>query len=218
MFGYVLRLGDDTTSLGYAGAAALTTRGIVADLRASDAAYGAAAAGAASIAADLELPGRGGPGSLARGEITVVDAVPPRAVSVTAPPPPPPPPGAPAPAAAAYKAGATRSGSKYDSTGRYGFPARPRPCCLPLAAGGTVEALYEGRHDGGRALAFNYAVREGDSADPLGYAGRAALLLNGGKHNGRVRRRRRPAAAGPWAGSARSACWAYESTALRRMF
>ena len=59
-------------------------------------------------------------------------------------------------------------------------PAHPRNPLLPhveLDLAGDRRAAYAGQDHGGRALVFEYAVRDGDQTSDLAYAGTGALVL-----------------------------------------
>ena len=147
-FAYTAKPGDDTARLDYAGTGALTTLGIVSDMRAAG----------ASGAADLELPDPGSPGSLGSLDIGI-DTVAPSALGAYF-----------LNGSGAYGAGSNiRIAVEFDED--VFVAGRPR---LALDTMPPANATYLAG-SGSDTLVFLYLVRDGDMADSLGYAGRAAL-------------------------------------------
>ena len=155
-FEYAVRQGDSTAGSGvleYAGAAALATRGIVADLRAAS---GAAAAAAA--AADLELSSPGSPGSLGALDIKI-DGIAPTVLDIST-----------TSAGGTYAAGSgVHIAVRFDDAVL--VTGQPR---LALDTEPPASASYTSGNESD-TLVFLYTVRDGDAADRLGYAGRTAL-------------------------------------------
>ena len=152
VFGYTLRTGESATDgLRYAGPAALTTRGIIVDVRGAE---GAAAA-------DLELPDLGDGWIGGSGPFRVVDAGRPHVVSAYSP----------------DAEGAYGTGRILNITAVLDRPVtvygEPR---LHLNAGTEAYASYAGGN-GTDKLYFQYSVMPGDGAARLDYAGTGALSL-----------------------------------------
>ena len=152
VFGYTLRTGESATDgLRYAGPAALTTRGIIVDVRGAE---GAAAA-------DLELPDLGDGWIGGSGPFRVVDSGRPHVVSAYSP----------------DAEGAYGTGRIINITAVLDRPVtvygEPR---LHLNAGLEAYASYAGGN-GTDKLHFQYSVMPGDGAARLDYAGTGALSL-----------------------------------------
>ena len=150
-FSYVVRPGDSSADLGYYNATALA--GNVTD--------------GAGNAAGLALPARASGASLSGASSIRIDTVPPSVVSVASP---------------------NRTGTYhahqwiyiavvFDETVRVAAGAPPP--FIGLNSSDGARAVYESGSGTG-ALAFAYAVRPGDAAAALDYAGSAALRLGGG--------------------------------------
>ena len=157
-FSYTVRDGDRADDLDYYNATALS--GSITDR--------------AGNAADLALPPPGSPGSLSATASIEIDAVQPGVVSVTSP----------------NRNGTYRANDLVNITVTFGEPVfvTGRPLLLlsvdvSAAAAdssrGTPRAIY-GSGNETTALVFLYDVRPGDSAGDLEYAGRSALVLDGG--------------------------------------
>ena len=155
VFSYEVRPGDHAADLGYAGASALA--GILHD--------------GAGNPANLALPQPGAPGSLSAGHDIAVDGVPPRALAAGPASPP-----------GLYGRGGvvnmsvsfTEPVTVYGSGGGGGGG----PLLPYVELGSGMRAAYASGN-GTSELAFSYAVRAGDRADRLAYAGTSALVLNG---------------------------------------
>ena len=156
VFTYTIQPGDDPGGLDHAGAVALATRGAITDLRA------AGASGA--VAADLELPASGdpgSPGSLRGIEIDTVSAA--RVAGVSSPD-----------ANGTYGRGdAVRIAVEF--TGAVDVSGEP---VLLLGTEPPRSAAYASG-SGSSELRFLYTVQEGDVAADLDYAGPVALSLGG---------------------------------------
>ena len=153
VFNYTVRPGDASSSLEYANAGALVSRGAVTDLLGNP--------------VDMGLPPPGEPGSLGRTSSVGIDTEAPSAVSVSSPN-----------ASALYGTGSYITVTVRFDEAVYveGTPL------LGLDAGGAGDARharYEGG-DGTHVLSFNYTVLPGDNATRLGYANTTALSNNGG--------------------------------------
>ena len=158
VFSYTVRPGDASSSLEYAHAGALTSRGAVTDMQGN--------------AVDMGLPPPGEPGSLGRTSRIGIDTTPPSAVSVSSPN-----------ASRTYGAGSyVNITVRFDEAVYVG--GKPLLALDAGAAGDDRHARYESG-TGTPVLSFNYTVLPGDSAARLGYANTTALSLNGGAiHDG----------------------------------
>ena len=158
-FSYAVQPGDEAARLDYAGAGALTTRGVVADLRATE-------GGSGGSAADLELPAPGDAGSLAHTKsIAVVGSALAYVEDVSSP----------------NASGFYVEGDAVDIVVRFSVPVdvAGEPA-LALNTNPPRNATYvQGGGIGGN-LTFRYAVQPGDNAADLDYAGAAALALGAG--------------------------------------
>ena len=158
-FSYAVQSGDEAARLDYAGAGALTTRGVVADLRATE-------GGSGGSAADLELPAPGDAGSLAHTKsIAVVGSALAYVEDVSSP----------------NASGFYVEGDAVDIVVRFSVPVdvAGEPA-LALNTNPPRNATYvQGGGIGGN-LTFRYAVQPGDNAADLDYAGAAALALGAG--------------------------------------